>query len=213
MSTIGVLPTPPDNFSTTLSGGISNSVLTIPLNSVTGLSTEGVGALFKKDANGNVVVGSVELVHWTSLSGLSLILTDIGDRGLTGSDSGAQAYSSGDYFEVWVTSYYFYQNHSVQAYTPNIGDTLTLTPVATKISTVTMPAGALTLAVTGSAAGQVFIVEIINTASQVLTWFSTIKWTDGVVPTLTGTAGKKDVFGFRVTSAGNYDGYIIGQNI
>lgn len=213
MSTIGVLPSPIDNFSTTLSSGISSSTLTIPLNSVANLPTEGVGALFTKDTNGEVNVGSVELIHWTSISGSSLVLTDTGDRGLTGSDAGAQAYSTGAYFEIWVTSYYFYQNHSVESYTPAIGATQTLTPVVTKISTVTMPAGALTLAVTGSVAGQVFIVEIINTASQALTWFSTIKWTDGVVPTLTGTAGKKDVFGFRVTSAGNYDGYIIGQNI
>lgn len=101
------LTAPPDNFSTTLSSGISSSDLTIPLNSVAGLATEGVGVLFTKDANGDVVAGSVEIIHWTGIGGSSLTLTNTGDRGLTGSDSGAQAFSSGAYFEVWVTSYYY----------------------------------------------------------------------------------------------------------
>lgn len=72
-----------------------------------GLATEGVGVLFTKDANGDVVAGSVEIIHWTGVAGSSLTLTNTGDRGLTGSDSGAQAFSSGAYFEVWVTSYYY----------------------------------------------------------------------------------------------------------
>ncbi len=101
------LSTPPDNFSTTLSSGINSSALTIPLNSVAGLATEGVGVLFTKDANGDVVAGSVEIVHWTGIGGSSLTLTDTGDRGLTGSDAAAQAYSAGAFFEVWVTSYYY----------------------------------------------------------------------------------------------------------
>lgn len=101
------LTSPPDNFSTTLSSGISSSDLSIPLNSVSGLPTEGVGVLFTKDANGDVVAGSVEIIHWTGIGGSSLTLTNTGDRGLTGSDSGAQAFSAGAYFEIWVTSYYY----------------------------------------------------------------------------------------------------------
>lgn len=77
------------------------------MNSVSGLATEGVGVLFTKDANGDVVAGSVEIIHWTGIGGSSLTLTDTGDRGLTGSDAAAQAYSAGAYFEVWVTSYYY----------------------------------------------------------------------------------------------------------
>lgn len=100
------LPAPPDNFSTTLSGTISDTALSIPLNSVSGLGTEGVGVLFKKGTDGAVTAGSIEFIHWTNVSGSSLTLSDTGDRGLTGSSSGAQAYSSGDFFEVWVTSYY-----------------------------------------------------------------------------------------------------------
>lgn len=101
------LSTPPDNFSTTLSSGIASNALSIPLNSVSGLPTEGIGVIFTKDANGEVVAGSVEIIHWTGVGGSALTLTNTGDRGLTGSDSGAQAYSAGAYFEVWVTSYYY----------------------------------------------------------------------------------------------------------
>ena len=107
MSTISKnLITPPDNFSTTQSSGINSSDLTIPLNSLAGLATEGVGVLFSKDSNGNVQASSIEFIHWTGISGSSLTLSDTGDRGLTGSSSGAQAHASGSYFEVWVSSYY-----------------------------------------------------------------------------------------------------------
>jgi len=102
---------------------------------------------------------------------------------------------------------------STKAYTPASAGTTTL-DLSYRILTVTMPANTQTLAVTGGVTGQMFIVEIINATSQgALTWFTTIKWADGVVPILTGTNGKKDSFGFRITGTNTYDGYIIGQNI
>lgn len=102
-----LLPAPPNGFSTTLSSSISSAALTIPLNSVVGLGTEGVGVLFKKGTDGSVTAGSIEYIHWTGISGNSLTLSDTGDRGLTGSSVAAQAYANGDYFEVWVSSYYY----------------------------------------------------------------------------------------------------------
>lgn len=102
------LSAPPNNFSTTLSSGIANNTLTIPLNSVTGLGTEGVGVIFKKDADGAVDATTVEFIHWTNVSGLSLTLTDTGDRGIDGSyGAAAQAHDANDYFEVWVSSQYY----------------------------------------------------------------------------------------------------------
>lgn len=102
------LSSPPNNFSTTLSSGIANNTLTIPLNSVTGLGTEGVGVIFKKDADGAVDATTVEFIHWTNVSGLSLTLTDTGDRGIDGSyGAAAQAHDANDYFEVWVSSQYY----------------------------------------------------------------------------------------------------------
>jgi len=109
MSTVSkVLSNPPDNFSTTLSSNISSSELTIPLNDVTGLGTEGVGVIFQKDSDGNPVTSTIEFIHWTGKSGNNLTLTDTGDRGLSGSASGAQAHSAGDTFEVWVHSSYYH---------------------------------------------------------------------------------------------------------
>lgn len=111
MSTISkALPTPPDNFSTQLAASVSSTDTTIQLDSTSGLPTEGVGQLFKKNADGEVVAGSVEFVHWTSVSSNSIVLSDVNDRGITGSDSGAQAYAADDYFEVWVSSYYNFRD-------------------------------------------------------------------------------------------------------
>lgn len=99
-------------------------------------------------------------------------------------------------------------------YVPAGAGTTTLDLASGRIHRVTMPAATQTLALSNAAVGQAFIVEIINTTGQgALTWFSTIKWTDGIAPTLTGVNGKKDTFGFIVTGSGTYDGYVIGQNI
>jgi hypothetical protein len=83
------------------------------------------------------------------------------------------------------------------------------------IFNVTMYASlSLTLTVSNEAVGECFMVEINNVTSQgALTWFQTISWSGGVTPTLTGTNGKKDVFGFRVTGTDTYWGCVVAQNI
>jgi len=72
-----------------------------------------------------------------------------------------------------------------------------------------------TLALENETVGQAFTIRITQdgTGSRLITFFTTIKWADGVTPTLTTTPSKTDVFGFICTSAGNYDGFIIGQNL
>ena len=72
-----------------------------------------------------------------------------------------------------------------------------------------------TLAVSNVAVGQCFIIRLVQdgSGSRTVTWFSTIKWPDNTAPTLTTTLNKTDVFGFLCTSSGNYDGYIVGQNL
>ena len=102
----------------------------------------------------------------------------------------------------------------VTAYTPAGAGTSTIDLTTGNIHTVTMPAATQTLAISNEAVGQCFIIEINNVTSQgALTWFTTIRWADGTAPTLTGTNGKRDVFGFRVTGADTYDGFIVGQNL
>lgn len=76
-------------------------------------------------------------------------------------------------------------------------------------------AGNRTLALSNVSVGQRFVISLTQdaTGSRTVTWFSTIKWPGNTVPTLTTIAGKTDTFGFRCTSAGNYEGYVLGQNL
>ena len=75
--------------------------------------------------------------------------------------------------------------------------------------------GNRTLALSNMAAGDKIVIDLIQdgTGSRTVTWFTTILWAWGSAPTLTTTPNKIDTFGFICTSAGNYQGYIIGQNL
>jgi hypothetical protein len=87
--------------------------------------------------------------------------------------------------------------------------------LSTSLHRVTL-AGNRTLALSNETVGQTFVLRIIQDnpgGSRIPVWFTTIKWAGGSAPTLTTTAGKTDVFGFICTSAGNYDGFVIGLNL
>ena len=94
------------------------------------------------------------------------------------------------------------------------GATVTFDMSVSNLHTVTL-GGNRTLALSNVAAGQSFVLRLAQdaTGSRTVTWFTTIKWAGGAAPTLTTTASKTDVFGFICTSAGNYDGFVIGQNL
>jgi len=98
--------------------------------------------------------------------------------------------------------------------TASDGATVTFDLADGNVQQVTL-GGNRTLALSNVAVGQRFVIRLIQdgTGSRTVTWFTTIKWVGGSAPTLTTTASKIDVFGFICTSAGNYEGYIIGQNI
>ena len=72
-----------------------------------------------------------------------------------------------------------------------------------------------TLAVTNVDEGQRFILRLAQPAGggASVSWFSTISWPGGLVPTLSTTAGDVDVFGFICTGAGTYDGFVIGYGL
>lgn len=108
MSTISkALPTPPDNFSTQIAtSSVGTTTLSVTLDDASDLPTEGVGQFFKKDSQGVIIPGTIEFCHWTGRSSNTITFSDTLDRGITGSDSGAQSYVADDYFEVWVSSYY-----------------------------------------------------------------------------------------------------------
>jgi hypothetical protein len=106
-------------------------------------------------------------------------------------------------------------NPSAQTYTPSASGTATCDLSLSNEHRITMPAGNITIALSNDTNAQKFIISVTQdgTGSRLVTWFNTIRWVAGTVPTLTTTASKRDVFGFIRTGSGTYDGFIIGQNI
>ena len=94
------------------------------------------------------------------------------------------------------------------------GATVTFNLSLGNIHTVTL-GGNRTLALSNASTGQAFVVILIQdgTGSRLATWFSGISWPGGVVPTLTTTASKRDVFGFITTATDTYLGFIVGQSL
>lgn len=94
------------------------------------------------------------------------------------------------------------------------GATITFSMATSNLHTVTL-GGNRILAVSNVSVGQCFIIRLVQdgAGSRTVTWFSTIKWAGGSAPTLTTTLNKTDVFGFLCTSSGNYDGFVVGQNL
>ena len=106
-------------------------------------------------------------------------------------------------------------NGSIPAFTTDTdGATVTFDLSASSVHSVTL-GGNRTLALSNASVGQIFAIRLIQdgTGSRTVTWFTTLKWADSGAPTLTTTASKIDTFVFIVTSSGNYEGYIVGQNV
>ena len=121
------------------------------------------------------------------------------DLRLSGKGSGAVHFISGSYGDITADT---------------DGSTITFDLAVSNIHKVTL-GGARTLALSNAHVGQCFLIRLTQNGSggNTVTWFSTVSWPGGVTPTLTSTANKTDVFGFLCTSSGNYDGFIIGQNL
>lgn len=104
---------------------------------------------------------------------------------------------------------------TVTTLTPSASATATCDLDLGNIFFITMPAGNITIALSNAEVGQAFVIRILQDGggSRTVTWFTTIKWPNNIVPTLTTTASKTDVFGFICTGTETYDGFIIGQNL
>ncbi len=58
-----------------------------------------------------------------------------------------------------------------------------------------------------------FVLVVHNSASSAITWPSSIRWPQGIVPSLSGIAGKLDTFIVYTQDGGaTYDGFVAGQN-
>ena len=100
-------------------------------------------------------------------------------------------------------------------YTPAAGATLILDCSSANDQRITMPAGNITLTLNNATISQKFTVSITqdSTGSRTVTWFPTIRWSDGVAPILSTDPQKRDTFGFICTGNGTYDGFVIGLYI
>lgn len=98
-------------------------------------------------------------------------------------------------------------------YTQTYGATTTFDMDNSGIQLVTLT-GNPTLAVQDEADGQTFVIILKQdgTGSRTVTWWANIIWVNGVVPTLTTTASKYDVFAF-IRIGSSYLGFIVGQNL
>lgn len=101
-------------------------------------------------------------------------------------------------------------------HTPSAGGTVIINLSVIHKHDIIMPAGNITIAISGSVEGIIFTIKILQdaTGSRTVTWFNTIKWAEGgAPPILTTTADKADLFIFSTISENNYDGFIVGQNL
>lgn len=92
--------------------------------------------------------------------------------------------------------------------------TITFNMDESNLHTVTL-AGNRTLAVSNVDVGQRFIIRLKQdaTGSRTVTWFSTINWPGALVPSLSTTGNKTDVFSFICTATNVYDGFVVGYNL
>lgn len=127
--------------------------------------------------------------------------------------------------EVKLNQFYGYASVSGAFKTPLVsgtdGSTVTFDLNESNTHRVTL-GGNRTLAITNVSYGQKFTTRLTQdgTGSRTVTWFNNIHWAGGTAPTLTTTAHQTDVFGFICTAAsgsvaqsGDFDGFVVGQNI
>ena len=211
-----------NDITTTLDGGITATANSIDLVSTTGLQAPGIITVGIYNADGQLKPDEAERVSFGSIDGNTL---NGCSRGVGGST--ATAWVTGtDVRENWTNVHWddFYKlftkehgpdgTHSKSVKSPDYSSLINLNLDEGQVFSVTL-AGNPTLALMNDSVGQTFILRLIQGAGggKTVTWWSGIKWEDNVAPTLTTTAGKTDVFSFVVVSAGNYDGFISGQNM
>lgn len=119
---------------------------------------------------------------------------------------------------VWViydgTNFQLIQYADGGIVTDSDGATITFDRAVGKTHQVVL-GGNRTLAIDHLGVGQYIAIDLIQdaTGSRTVTWWSTIKWADGVAPTLTTTANKIDSFIIKCTGSGTYNGYVVSQNL
>ncbi len=183
----------------------------------------GILVIDRVDINGNLTPSLTEYISFTGVSGSTVTgLT----RGLGGTV--AVGHSIGAIVEfvpdvVWADAIndVFTTQHDADGIhkvidwnTATDGATVTFDLSVYKKHRVTL-GGNRTLDLANVSNGDVFIIalEQDGVGSRTVTWFSGIRWSNGVAPTLATGANKADVFGFIQEASGSYFGFTVGDNL
>ena len=160
-------------------------------------------AFLKNDAD-DTTSGTVTMAN--------LIIGDAGNIGSASDNDAVAIASDGEVTLSQRTTFSKAQKTPIKSNTD--GATVTFDLDEANTHTVTL-GGNRTLALSNADVGQKFIIRLTQdaTGSRTVNWFSTIKWPGNLVPTLTTTASKTDVFGFICTGTNTYDGFVIGYNL
>ena len=189
------------------------------LTNCTGLPVAGISA----STSTALGVGSIELGHAsdTTLSrggAGSLQVEGVNVMTVSSTDTvtGVKTFNSGKL--VTTKPVINGTDPTAATYAPSSGSqTVTIDCAANNMHFVTGNASgtAITFAISNATNSQPFIISILQgsgTVSTITSWFSTVRWAQGTIPTLTATLNKRDTFGFIRTGTNTYDGFIIGQN-
>jgi hypothetical protein len=102
-------------------------------------------------------------------------------------------------------------NYTETLYAANTSTAITVSLANGTVQQLTLTGNA-TITMPSQGAGKSFIIMLKQdgTGSRSVTW-STVTWSGGVTPTITGTASKQDIYSF-FSDGTNWYGGVIGQN-
>jgi hypothetical protein len=186
-------------------------------------SIPGILVIDRIDVNGALTPALTEYISFTGVSGSTVtgLVRGLGGTSALGHAIGAVVEFVPDVVwadainDVFTEQHTATGNHKVLDWaTATDSATITFDIETYKKQRVTL-GGNRTLALSNVGNGDAFIVLLgqDGTGSRTVTWFSTIKWDNGVTPTLTSTASKMDVFGFIQNGTGASLGFTVGQNL
>lgn len=138
-------------------------------------------------------------------TGIITTADSTGDLNLQTNGTTALALSAGKLINPSVT------NYTETAYTANSGTAITLALTNGTVQIITLTGNAtITMPTVGAGKSFILMLKQDATGSRTVTW-TTVKWSGGTAPTITGTASKQDIFSF-FSDGTNWYGGTIGLN-
>ena len=203
-STVAAWATPS---SSTVLGTGANSIAETPTGLING--TNAVYTLTSTPSNPNGVIVLLNGVVQYNGAGLDYTVSGLTITFTTAPTTGSTIFAYyGSLSAVGVSNV-------AANYSPAAAGTATLDLSISNDNRIVMPAGNITIALSNETSATRFLVSVTqdSVGSRIVSWFNTIKWAGGGVPTLTTTANKRDMFGFVRTGVNTFDGVIVGKNI